>query len=129
MVRAVFAHALSTRGLLLSPHSLSARVRTASPPGRGSSRSFHPRRRTAEYPDGLPDGAIDPKHVNELKWSNRLLERTVNLAIAARRSPSRATIMFENPADRSVRSCPSYSEELKNHGSISRRREAELWGQ
>ena len=43
--------------------------------------------RDADHPDGLPESEIDPAHVKELRSSNLLLQRTVNLAIAARRSP------------------------------------------
>ena len=57
--------------------------------------------RDYDNPDGLPENQIDPKHVRELRNSNKLLERTVELAIAARLSPSRTVIIFENPADRS----------------------------
>ena len=40
--------------------------------------------RTTAHPDGLPEAQLDPKHVNELRNFNLLLERTVDLLIAAR---------------------------------------------
>ena len=73
--------------------------------------------RTKSHPDGLPEDQIDPKHVRELRASNLLLERTVQIAIAARRSPARTTIVFENPADRSIRDTACYSPLFKEHGS------------
>ena len=52
--------------------------------------------RDIDFPDGLPEGQIDPKHVRELQASNELLKRTAAIAIAARQSPARATIIVEN---------------------------------
>jgi hypothetical protein len=72
--------------------------------------------RDHDHPDGIPD--LDPKHVKELKTSNLLLERTVELALAAHRSTSRATIILENPADRSIRGSTCFSEDLAKHGSL-----------
>ena len=79
--------------------------------------------RTASDPDGLPEDKLDVKHARELAMSNLLLTRTVSLLIAARKSPARTTIIFENPVDRSVenyadRPNPAYSEKFKEHGSI-----------
>ena len=74
--------------------------------------------RNAEHPDGLPEDQIDPSHVQELRNANLLLLRTCALIVAARSSPARTTILFENPVDRSDESAPCYSEELKTHGSI-----------
>ena len=74
--------------------------------------------RDKNHPDGLPEGEIDPKHVKELRTSNVLLERTVSLAIAARRSSKRTTIIFENPADRSVKGTPCFAPEFAEHGSV-----------
>jgi hypothetical protein len=72
--------------------------------------------RDHDHPDGVPE--LDPKHVKELKTSNLLLERTVELALAAHRSPSKATIILENPADRSIRGSSCFSEDLAKHGSL-----------
>ena len=74
--------------------------------------------RNFTFPNGLPEDQIDPKHVRELKLSNLLLERTVDLAIAARLSPARTTIIFENPADRSPGASIASSPEFAEHGSI-----------
>ena len=74
--------------------------------------------RTHEYPDGLPEGQIDPRYLRELRNSNTLLERTVDIAIAARRSPARTTIIFENPADRSPGASIASTPEFANHGAI-----------
>ena len=76
--------------------------------------------RDYDNPDGLPENQIDPKHVRELRNSNKLLERTVELAIAARLSPSRTVIIFENPADRSPGASIASAPEFKTHGSIFR---------
>ena len=72
--------------------------------------------RDHDHPDGIPE--LDPKHVKELKTSNLLLERTVELALAAHRSTSKATIILENPADRSIRGSSCFSEDLAKHGSL-----------
>ena len=74
--------------------------------------------RTHSHPNGLPEGEIDPKHIMELKLSNLLLKRTVDIAIAAVRSPARATIIIENPADRSPGASIASSDEFKDHGSL-----------
>ncbi|MGA0059339.1 MAG: reverse transcriptase domain-containing protein [Planctomycetota bacterium] len=74
--------------------------------------------RDCDHPDGLPDSQIDARYIRELETSNLLLERTVNVAIAARHSAKRATIVVENPADRSVRESPCYSPKLARHGSL-----------
>ena len=74
--------------------------------------------RDHDRPDGLPEDEIDPKHVRELRLSNLLLQRTVQLALAARNSPARTIIVWENPADRSDESSTAYASELSRHGSI-----------
>jgi ribosomal protein L18E len=76
--------------------------------------------RDYDNPDGLPEHLIDPKHVRELKLSNLLLDRTVDIAIAARRSPARTTIIFENPSDRSPGASIASAPEFAKHGSIFR---------
>jgi hypothetical protein len=58
-----------------------------------------PKVRDRDHPDGLPESELDPKHVRELRRANLLLERVVTLAFAARSSPARTRIAFENPAD------------------------------
>jgi hypothetical protein len=74
--------------------------------------------RTAEKPDGLPESEIDPKYRRELEKANELLERTINIAIAARRSVKQTSLIIENPADRSLRGTAAFSERFKNHGSL-----------
>jgi hypothetical protein len=76
--------------------------------------------RTATHPDGLPDDQIDPKHIKELKLSNEVIRRACDIAIAARRSASRATIVIENPAGRSPGESIASSDEFKDHGSLFR---------
>ena len=76
--------------------------------------------RDFDRPDGLPDGELDPKHILELRTSNQLLERVVNIAIAARSSPARTTIIFENPVDRSPGVSIASAPEFAKHGSIFR---------
>ena len=75
---------------------------------------------SSDYPKGLAEKFIDPEHIRELKLSNLLLDRVVELAIAARRSKARTTIILENPADRSPGASIASSPEFKNHGSIAR---------
>ena len=76
--------------------------------------------RDFDNPDGLPENSIDPKHVRELKLSNLLLMRTVEIATAARKSPARTTLIFENPADRSPGASVASAPEFAKHGSIFR---------
>ena len=73
---------------------------------------------TATYPDGLPPDQIEPGHHKELANSKLLLKRTVNLALAAHNSSSNATIILENPADKSLEDSIAYQEDCKDHGSI-----------
>jgi len=88
-----------------------ARLFPVDPPG-------PPPVRSKRYPDGLPDDALDPRYKAELSKTQKLLDRTVALAIAARKSPRRSTIILENPADRSVRGTPQFGEDTKDHGSL-----------
>jgi len=74
--------------------------------------------RDDKHPDGLPIDQIDPAHVAELQRANLLLDRSVEIAIAAYRSPRKSTIVFENPADRSVVGTTPYLEEYSMHGSL-----------
>ena len=73
---------------------------------------------TKEHPDGLPLSEIDPAYHDEFRTSQTLLERTVALAYAAHSSPSRATIIFEHPADRSISGSPQSLPSSNNHGSV-----------
>ena len=76
--------------------------------------------RDFDHPDGLPESEIDPKHVMELRVSNKLLDRVVELLIAARKSSARTTIIVENPADRSPGASIASSAEFAKHGSLFR---------
>ena len=71
--------------------------------------------RSSGFPNGLPDALLDPKHRGELEAANLLLERTVDIALAARASASNATIIIENPADRSVRGRPAFASDVGHH--------------
>ena len=73
--------------------------------------------RDKDHPDGLPVDRLTASQVKELYASNRLLERTIDLAIAARLSPSKATIIFENPADRTAVGTPQFMKDIP-HGSL-----------
>ena len=73
--------------------------------------------RDRDHPDGLPEERLTSNQVKELRASNRLLDRTIDLAIAARLSPGKTTIVFENPADRTVRGTPHFMEDIP-HGSL-----------
>ena len=72
--------------------------------------------RDKQHPDGLPEDRLSPAQIKELRASNRLLDRAIDLAIAARLSPRKTTIVFENPADRTVSGTPHYMEDIP-HGS------------
>ncbi|MDC0525827.1 hypothetical protein OAO87_02415, partial [bacterium] len=76
--------------------------------------------RDFDHPDGLPEDEIDPKHIRELRLSNELLTRTVALAIAARQSPAKTSIIVENPADRSPGASMASAPEFAKHGSLFR---------
>ena len=71
--------------------------------------------RSAEYPDGLPN--LPPKYKRELLNSNRLLDRTVEVLLAAHQSPRRTTICFEGPADRSIPGTAQHMADV-SHGSV-----------
>ena len=73
--------------------------------------------RDKQHPDGLPEDRLSPAQIKELRASNRLLDRAIGLAIAARLSPRKTTIVFENPADRTVSGTPHYMEDIP-HGSF-----------
>ena len=74
--------------------------------------------RDADHPDGLPLDKIPAAHHRELRMTNKLLDRTVELIITARHSPARTTIIAENPADRSIVGTNQYSRDLEMHGSL-----------
>ena len=75
--------------------------------------------RTKTHPDGIPDDMLDPRHQNELKKSNILLTRTISAAIAARLSPSKTTVIFENPALRSDKSSNTFIPDLEHlHSTV-----------
>ena len=71
--------------------------------------------RDAEHPDGIPD--LPPKYRRELLNANRLLDRTVEILIAAHHSPRRTTICFEGPADRSIPGTAQHMADV-SHGSV-----------
>ena len=54
-------------------------------------------------PDGLPADQLDPKHARELRGANLVAERSLEIGAAAHSSPSKATVVIENPSDRSIR--------------------------
>ena len=72
------------------------------------------------HPDGLPKGVIDPAHAKELRIANLLLDRAVEILIAACRSAANTTICVENPADRSIVGSNQYSADTSDHGSLFR---------
>ena len=74
--------------------------------------------RSKTHPDGLPDEEIDPKYKRELRLTNTLLERTVQIVVAARNSTRKTTIILENPADRSIPGTKQYGVDTAAHGSI-----------
>ena len=74
--------------------------------------------RDHDHPDGLPLDQIDAKYHRELRETNILLDRMADICIAARQSVRKATIVWENPADKSVRGRPAHDEALASHGSF-----------
>ena len=54
--------------------------------------------------------------------SNRLLDRMIEVLVAARLSPRRTTITAENPADRSIPGTPQHMADV-SHGSLFRTRQ------
>jgi hypothetical protein len=73
---------------------------------------------TREHPNGVPAKDLTPREVKEQQRASILLERTAEIAIAARLSPRKTTIIFENPADRSIPGTVQFSPDKSNHGSI-----------
>ena len=74
--------------------------------------------RTKDYPDGLPDGQIDPKHKGELERTDVLWDRAAQIVVAARNSSKKTTIILENPEDKSIKGTLAYSKDTKDHGSL-----------
>ena len=74
--------------------------------------------RTLGFPDGLPLSDIDEKHHKELRNTNKLLDRTCQIILAARKSPKRTSIILENPAPRNIRGTPQFDEDTADHGSL-----------
>ena len=74
--------------------------------------------RDRDNPNGFPENQLSPDQVRELRQANSLLDRTVNIAIAARNSRRHTTIVFENPADRSIRGANQFSEDVSMHGAV-----------
>ena len=74
--------------------------------------------RSKAHPDGLPSDQLDAKHAKELGVANKLLDRTVEIIIAAYRSPRRTTFVLENPADRSILGTAQYASDMRDHGSL-----------
>ena len=77
--------------------------------------------RTIDSPDGLNESstpAIAPKYLKELRYTNRLLDRVINICILARASPKKTTLVFEQPAKCSVEGTNPYSEHLSQHSTL-----------
>ena len=70
------------------------------------------------HPDGLPLSQIPANHHQELARANLLLDRTVELIVAARSSSAKSTIILENPADRTVKGSNQYDKAFARHGSL-----------
>ena len=92
--------------------SSASRLFPSDPPG-------PPPVRSKTHPDGLPDDEIDLKYKRELRLTNTLLERTVQIVVAARNSSRKTTIILENPADRSIPGwgTKQYGVDTAAHGS------------
>ena len=82
-----------------------ARLFKTDPPG-------PPPIRSKSEPDGFDPERLDPKHQRELR------NTTVKILVAARNSPKKTSIIFENPADRSIVGTAPYGDDTKEHGSI-----------
>ena len=73
---------------------------------------------TRQHPDGVPASDLSARELNQQQRARTLLERTAEIAIAARLSPRKTSIIFENPADRSIPGTIQFSPDYSNHGSI-----------
>ena len=110
--------ALATRGafdgiMVAFPCSTfsAARLFPTDPPG-------PPPVRSRSHPDGLPESELDPKYQRELRNTNLLLDRVVQIVVAARNSPKKTSVIIENPADRSIQGTPQFGEDTSEHGSL-----------
>ncbi len=74
--------------------------------------------RTREFPDGLPSDQLTAAQEQELKLANKIAWRAFKIAKLARFSSSKATIILENPADRTLQSTCAYWADLPDHGSL-----------
>ena len=72
---------------------------------------------STEFPDGLPLDQIPETHRREFLKSKRIMDRTIEVIIAARRSPRRTTLVVENPADRSIPGSNQHMLDV-SHGSL-----------
>ena len=88
-----------------------SRLFSSDPPG-------PPPVRTAAHPDGVPLSELDPRHHRELRETKTLLDRTIQVIVAARNSPKRTTVVLENPAARNIEGTPQFGEDTVNHGSL-----------
>ena len=73
--------------------------------------------RSADHPDGLPPDQLSPAHAKELMNANRMLDRMVEVMIAAYNSPRRTTLIVENPSDRSIPGTAQHMADV-SHGSL-----------
>ena len=89
-----------------------SRLFPSDPPGPPPVRSM------PNYPDGLPLSELDPRHHRELRETNKLLDRTIQVIVAARSSPKRTTIVLENPAPRNIRGTPQFGEDTIEHAPL-----------
>ena len=64
--------------------------------------------RDADHPDGLPKDTLSRADYRELLTANRLADRTVEIMIAAHKSPRRTTLGLENPSDRGIPGSPQH---------------------
>ena len=74
--------------------------------------------RSSSFPDGLPEDKLPAAHFKELRVANLVIRRMVDVAITANTSPSKATIILENPADRREEGSPAFDETFKDQGSL-----------
>ena len=89
-----------------------SRLFPSDPPGPPPVRSM------PNHPDGLPLSELDPRYHRELRETNKLLDRTIQVIVAARSSPKRTTIVLENPAPRNIRGTPQFGEDTIEHASL-----------
>ena len=73
---------------------------------------------TFAHPDGVPLSELDPRHHRELRETKILLDRTIQVIVAARNSSKRTTVILENPAARNIKGTPQFGDDTANHGSL-----------